>query len=148
LEFLGRFAEIIGLKEVPSIEQIEDELIDPWPICANQKDIQQHWDHTPMSSPANVSISYSNPESDLTTNQDIAFVFVPVETSSTEEAAQDMVAAQTTGRCSGVVLPDIHLALLRVLFSELLSKVAIFVDPKLTSKNQNPNVGERGMLII
>ncbi|TVU32893.1 hypothetical protein EJB05_24658, partial [Eragrostis curvula] len=143
LEFLGRFAEIIGLKEVPSIEQVENELIDPWPICANQKDIQHHRDHTPMNSPANVSISYSNGESVLTTNEDIAPVFVPVETSSTEEAAQDMVAAQTIGRCSGVVLPEIHLALLRVLFSELLSKVAIFVDPKIDLKESKSKRGRK-----
>jgi methyl-CpG-binding domain-containing protein 9 len=143
LEFLGRFAEIIGLKEVPSIEQVEDELIDPWPICASQKDIQQHRDHTPTNSPANVSIPFSNSESILTTNEEMASVFVPVETSSTKEAAQDMVAAQTTGRCSGVVLPDIHLALLRVLFNELLSKVAIFVDPKFDLKESKSKRGRK-----
>ncbi|KAK3152374.1 hypothetical protein QOZ80_2BG0158090 [Eleusine coracana subsp. coracana] len=143
MEFLGRFAEIIGLKEVPSVEQVENELIDPWPICANQKDIQQHRDPTPMNSPANASISNSNAESVLTTNEEMASVFVPVETSSTEEAAQDMVAAQTIGKCSGVVLPDIHLALLRVLFSELLSKVAIFVDPKIDFKESKSKRGRK-----
>ncbi|XP_062218444.1 methyl-CpG-binding domain-containing protein 9-like isoform X2 [Phragmites australis] len=144
LEFLGRFAEIVGLKEAPSIEQVEDELIDPWPICANQKDIQHYRDHTPpTNSPANVSTSHSNGESGLTTNEEIAPVFIPVETSSTREATQDNLAAQTLGRCSGVVLPEIHLALLRVLFSELLSKVAIFVDPSIDPKESKSKRGRK-----
>ncbi|XP_062223837.1 methyl-CpG-binding domain-containing protein 9-like [Phragmites australis] len=141
-EFLWRFAEIIGLKEAPSIEQVEDELIDPWPIC--QKDIQHYRDHTPSTnSPANVSTSYSNGESGLTTNEEMASVFIPVETSATREAAQDKLAAQTLGRCSGVVLPEIHLALLRVLFSELLSKVAIFVDPSIDPKESKSKRGRK-----
>ncbi|KAL6629999.1 hypothetical protein ACP70R_029764 [Stipagrostis hirtigluma subsp. patula] len=144
LECLGRFAEIIGLKEIPSIEQVEDELIDPWPICANQKDIQHFRDHTPpMNSPANVSTSNSNGESGLTTNDETASVFIPVETSSMRESAQDKLAAQTLGRCSGVVLPGIHLALLRVLFAELLSKVAIFVDPSVDLKESKSRRGRK-----
>ena len=144
MEFLGRFAEIIGLKELPSVEQLEDELIDPWPICANQKDIQHHRDHTPpMNSPANVSTSYSNGESGLTTNEETASVFIPVETSSTSVAAQDKLAAETLGRCSGVVLPEIHLALLKVLFTELVPRVAIFVDPRIDSKESKSKRGRK-----
>uniref|UniRef100_K3YP80 PHD-type domain-containing protein n=4 Tax=Setaria TaxID=4554 RepID=K3YP80_SETIT len=143
LEFLGRFAEIIGLKELPSVEQVEDELINPWPICANQKDIQHYRDHTPpMNSPANVSTSYSNGESGLTTNEETASVFIPVET-STCEAAEDKLAAQTLGRCSGVVLPEIHLALLKVLFTELVPRVAIFVDPRIDSKESKSKRGRK-----
>ncbi|OEL31191.1 Methyl-CpG-binding domain-containing protein 9 [Dichanthelium oligosanthes] len=143
LEFLGRFAEIIGLKELPSVEQVEDELIDPWPICANQKDNQHYRDHTPpMNSPANVSTSYSNGESGLTTNEETASVFIPVET-STCEAAQDKLAAQTLGRCSGVVLPEIHLALLKILFTELVPRVAIFVDPRIDSKESKSKRGRK-----
>ncbi|KAG8058343.1 hypothetical protein GUJ93_ZPchr0002g26350 [Zizania palustris] len=103
-EFLGRFSEIIGLKEIPSYEQLEDELMDPWPVCANQKeklsnDIQHCRDHTsPMNSPANVSTSCSNGESGLTTNEEVVSVFIPVETFSMKEAAQDKLAAQTIGR--------------------------------------------------
>ncbi|KAL6888819.1 hypothetical protein ACP4OV_009845 [Aristida adscensionis] len=144
LECLGRFAEIIGLKEIPSIEQLEDELIDPWPTCANEKDIQHARDHTPpMNSPANVSTSYSNGESGVTTNDEMVSMFIPVETSSTREAAQDKIATQTLGRCSGVVLPGIHLALLRVLFAELLSKVAIFVDPSVDLKESKSRRGRK-----
>ncbi|WVZ77525.1 hypothetical protein U9M48_025383 [Paspalum notatum var. saurae] len=144
LEFLERFAEIIGLKELPSIEQVEDELIDPWPICANQKDIQHYMDCTPpMNSPANVSTSYSNGESGITTNEETASVFIPVETSSTWETAQDKLAAQTLGRCSGVVLPEIHLALLKVLFTELVSRAAIFVDPRIDLKESKSKRGRK-----
>ncbi|CAN6230676.1 unnamed protein product [Urochloa humidicola] len=143
LEFLGRFAEIIGLKELPSVEQVEDELINPWPICANQKDIQHYRDHTPpTNSPANVSTSNSNGESGLTTNEDTASVFIPVET-STCEAAQDKLASQTVGRCSGVVLPEIHLALLKILFTELVPRVAIFVDPRIDSKESKSKRGRK-----
>lgn len=124
-EFLGRFAEIIGLKEVPSYEQLEDELIDPWPICANQNEL------------------LSNAETGLTNNEEIVSVFIPVETSSMKEADQDKLAAQTLGRYSGVVLPGVHLTLFKVLFGELLSKVAIFVDPNIDPKESKPRRGRK-----
>ncbi|KAM0868772.1 hypothetical protein ACQ4PT_041113 [Festuca glaucescens] len=148
-EFLGRFAEIVGLEEVPSYEQLEDELIDPWPICANQKEVlsvstQHNRDHSsPMNFPANGSISHSNGESGLTNNEDIVSVFVPVETSSTKEATQDALLAQTLGRCSGVVLPGVHLTLFKVLLGELLSKVSIFVDPNIDPKESKTRRGRK-----
>uniref|UniRef100_A0A8R7Q971 Methyl-CpG-binding domain-containing protein 9 n=2 Tax=Triticum urartu TaxID=4572 RepID=A0A8R7Q971_TRIUA len=134
-EFLGRFAEIIDLKEVPSYEQLEDELADPWPICASpeetlSKGIQQCRDYSsPMNnSPANASISHSNSESGLSNNEEIVSVFIPVETSSMKEACLDKLVAKTLGRCTGTVLPGVHLALIKVLFGEVLSKLNI--DPK------------------
>ncbi|KXG29684.1 methyl-CpG-binding domain-containing protein 9 isoform X2 [Sorghum bicolor] len=143
LEFLGRFAEIIGLKELPSIEQVEDELIDPWPIHVNENGTQNYRDHTPpMNSPANVSTSYSNGESGITIEEMVS-VFIPIETSSAREAAQNKLAAQTLGRCSGLVLPEIHLALLKVLFTELVSRVAIFVDPKFDLKESKSRRGRK-----
>ncbi|CAM0946371.1 unnamed protein product [Alopecurus aequalis] len=148
-EFLGRFAEIVGLKEVPSYEQLEDELIDPWPIFAKQKEVlsvstQHYRDHSsPINFPANGSMSHSNGESGLTNNEDIVSVFVPVETSSTKEATQDALVAQTLGRCSGVVLPGVHLTLFKVLLGELLSKVSIFVDPNIDPKESKPRRGRK-----
>ncbi|VAI40510.1 unnamed protein product [Triticum turgidum subsp. durum] len=133
-EFLGRFGEIIDLKEVPSYEQLEDELADPWPICASQeetlsKGIQQCRDYSsPMNSPANSSIPHSNSESGLSNNEETVSVFIPVETSSMKEARLDKLAAQTLGRCTGTILPGVHLALIKVLFGEVLSKLNI--DPK------------------
>ncbi|XP_037450311.1 methyl-CpG-binding domain-containing protein 9-like [Triticum dicoccoides] len=133
-EFLGRFAEIIDLKEVPSYEQLEDELADPWPICASEKEtlsmgIQECRDYSsPMNSPANASTSHSNSESGLSNNEEIVSVFIPVETSSMKEARLDKLAAQTLGRCTGTILPGVHLALIKVLFGEVLSKLNI--DPK------------------
>ncbi|KAM3318543.1 hypothetical protein ACQJBY_035979 [Aegilops geniculata] len=133
-EFLGRFAEIIDLKEVPSYEQLEDELADPWPICASQKEtlskgIQECRDYSsPMNSPANASTSHSNSESGLSNNEEIVSVFIPVETSSMKEARLDKLADQTLGRCTGTILPGVHLALIKVLFGEVLSKLNI--DPK------------------
>jgi hypothetical protein len=146
---LGRFAEILGLREVPSYEQLEDELIDPWPVCAHQKEVlsvstQHYRDHSSsMNFPANGSISHSNGESGLTNNEDIMSVFVPVETSFTKEATQDALVAQTLGRCSGVVLPGVHLTLFKVLLGELLSKVSIFVDPNIDPKESKPRRGRK-----
>ncbi|VAH71688.1 unnamed protein product [Triticum turgidum subsp. durum] len=142
-EFLGRFAEIIDLKEVPSYEQIEDELAEPWPICASQeetlsKGIQQCRDYSsPMNSPANASISHSNSESGLSNNEEIVSVFIPVETSSMKEARLDKLAAQTLGRCTGTVLPRVHLALIKVLFGEVLSKL------KINPKDSKPRRGRK-----
>ncbi|KAM3240815.1 hypothetical protein ACQJBY_054070 [Aegilops geniculata] len=96
-----------------------------------------------MNSPANVSISHSNSESGLSNNEEIVSVFIPVETSSMKEAGQDKLAAQTLGRCTGVVLPGVHLALFKVLFGELLSKVAIFVDPNIDPKESKPRRGRK-----
>ncbi|KAM3280610.1 hypothetical protein ACQJBY_047430 [Aegilops geniculata] len=45
-----------------------------------------------------------------------------------KEARLDKLAAQTFGRCTGTVLPRVHLALIKVLFGEVLSKLNI--DPK------------------
>jgi len=49
----------------------------PWPIHANQNDIQHCWNHTPlMNSPAaSVSMSYSNGESCLNNNEEITSVY-------------------------------------------------------------------------
>ncbi|XP_044968121.1 LOW QUALITY PROTEIN: methyl-CpG-binding domain-containing protein 9-like [Hordeum vulgare subsp. vulgare] len=130
-EFLGRFAEIIHLKEVPSYEELEDELADPWPTCASQKEslskgTEQCRDYSsPMNSPANASISHLNTESGLSNNEEIVSVFIPVETSSMKEAGLDKLAAQTLGRCTGTVLPGVHITLIKVLFGELLSKLNI-----------------------
>lgn len=144
MEFLGRFAEIIGLKELPSIEQVEDELIDPWPMHPNKNDIHNYMDHNPpMNSPANVSSSYSNGESGITSIEEMVYVSIPVETSSAREAAQNKLAAQTLGRCSGLVLPEIHIALLKVLFTELVSRVAIFVDPSIDLKESKSRRGRK-----
>ncbi|VAH70257.1 unnamed protein product [Triticum turgidum subsp. durum] len=81
-----------------------------------------------MNSPADASISHSNSESGLSNNKEIVSVFILVETSSMKEAHLDKLAAQTLGRCTGTVLPRVHLALIRVLFGEVLSKLNI--DPK------------------
>uniref|UniRef100_A0A453MLS9 Uncharacterized protein n=1 Tax=Aegilops tauschii subsp. strangulata TaxID=200361 RepID=A0A453MLS9_AEGTS len=45
-----------------------------------------------------------------------------------KEARLDKLAAQTLGRCTGTILPGVHLALIKVLFGEVLSKLSI--DPK------------------
>ncbi|VAI45101.1 unnamed protein product [Triticum turgidum subsp. durum] len=60
-----------------------------------------------------------------------------------KEAGQDKLAAQTLGRCTGVVLPGVHLALFKVLFGELLSKVAVFVDPNIDPKESKPRRGRK-----
>ena len=109
----------------------------------NQNDNQNYRDDTPpMNSPANVSTSYSNGESGITIEEMVS-VSIPVETSSSREAAQNKLAAQTLGRCSGLVLPEIHLALLKILFTELVSRVAIFVDPKIDLKESKSRRGRK-----
>ncbi|KAM3318533.1 hypothetical protein ACQJBY_035975 [Aegilops geniculata] len=83
---------------------------------------------SPMNSPANASTSHSNSESGLSNNEEIVSVFIPVETSSMKEARLDKLADQTLGRCTGTILPGVHLALIKFLFGEVLSKLNI--DPK------------------
>lgn len=121
-EFLWRFFETLGLGEPISFKELEEELIDPWPIGTDlletfEKEIQEN------------SGRHSTFEPDLPVSGPDTPLFIQVETGPMREASLAKMASCTYGRCTGNVLAKVHLSLLKVLVGELLSKVAVFGDP-------------------
>ncbi|XP_078443841.1 methyl-CPG-binding domain 9 isoform X2 [Wolffia australiana] len=106
-EFLWRFFGILGLGEPISLDELEEELINPWPLSFDQREITTgnliNGNHTSM--------------------------FVEVDTGSRKEASVELIASRTFGRCTGKFLSRLHISLLKILVGELLSKVAVFGDP-------------------
>ncbi|CAA6670639.1 unnamed protein product [Spirodela intermedia] len=120
-EFLWRFFEILGLGEPISFNELEEELIDPWPIVTDrletfEKEIQE----TRELSSHSREIAVSGQRTPL---------FIQVETGPMREASLAKMASCTYGRCTGNVLAKVHMSLLKVLVGELLSKVSVFADP-------------------
>ncbi|XP_038983854.1 methyl-CpG-binding domain-containing protein 9-like isoform X1 [Phoenix dactylifera] len=148
-ELLWRFYEILGLKEPPSFDELEEELIDPWPIGSYnleklQKEIQKCKDSaSQLSNSANGPTSFPTGESGPVAHEESPFIFIPIETASAREAAQARLASYTYSRCNGVALTEIHIALLKVLVSELLCKVAVFVDPNFDARESKPRRGRK-----
>lgn len=141
-EFLCRFSEILGLKEPLSFEELEEELVDPWP-CGSEKEIQD------CKGPSSQGTESANGpllvagESDSAVNGENPFIFIPVETASAREAAQTKLAAHTYGRCCGVALTKAHTSLLKVLVGELLCRVAASVDPNFDARESKSRRGRK-----
>ncbi|XP_038982660.1 methyl-CpG-binding domain-containing protein 9-like isoform X2 [Phoenix dactylifera] len=141
-ELLWRFYEILGLKEPPSFEELEEELIDPWPMGSyNLENLEKEIQNSNNS--ANGPTSFSTGESGPTAHEQSPFIFMPIETASAREAARARLASRTYGRCNGVVLTKTHIALLKVLVGELLCKVAGFVDPNFDARESKPRRGRK-----
>ena len=130
-----RFCEILGLKEPLSLEELEEELINPWSENSElleklEKEIRGsralNSNRTDCSGGKALA---SSAESGLADSQDNPHAFIQMATGATKEAAQTKLASITYSRCSGVTLTKVHKSLLRVLIAELQSKVAALVDP-------------------
>ncbi|ONK78997.1 uncharacterized protein A4U43_C01F1810 [Asparagus officinalis] len=163
-EFFWRFYEILGLKEPLSFEELEDELIDPWPCDLNhlKKIEKKNQDcRAPASlatekknqdcrEPASLgtenascSVSLSTNASNSTMHEQGPSKLIPIETAATREATQVKVASHTYGSCSGVALTKAHISLLRVLVGELVNKVAVFLDPNFDARDVKPKRGRK-----
>ncbi|XP_073001033.1 methyl-CpG-binding domain-containing protein 9 [Typha latifolia] len=146
-EFLWRFYDIFGLKDPPTFEDLEEELVDPWPINYKEKQVReiQHSTDQPsqLNGITNGLTSLPNSEADSDTHGEGLFMFVPNETASAREGAQLKLAAHTLGRCNGLTLAKVHSSLLKVLVGELLSKVAIYVDPNVDARESKSRRGRK-----
>ncbi|KAI4346993.1 hypothetical protein L6164_007848 [Bauhinia variegata] len=148
-ELLGRFHEILGLKEPLSLDELERELVNPWydgsdflekseKEAEGSQDISSHkvdgTDGPILSSSCNAgpSGSWESPH-----------VFIQVETEAAKEAAQVKLASFTYARCFGVALTKAHNSLLGVLIGELQSKVAALVDPNFDPGETKTKRGRR-----
>ncbi|KAM1187355.1 hypothetical protein TB2_023092 [Malus domestica] len=147
-ELLSRFDEILGLKEAFSLEELEEELINPW---FGRSDFSEKFDREIQGTQAlNANgIDYSSTQlsstmdSGSTISRNNPHAFIHMETGAMKEAAQDKVASVTYSRCSGIALTKAHRSLLRVLIGELQSKVAALVDPNFDSGDLKSKRGRK-----
>lgn len=144
-----RFYEILGLKEPLSLEELEEELINPWFDSSDlfeKFEKENHGNHA--ANPLGVEqtrgqLLSSNGETGLQVSGENPHAFIHMETGAMKEAAQTRLASVTYSRCSGVALTKAHIALLKVLVSELQSKVAALVDPNFDSGELKPKRGRK-----
>ncbi|KAJ0960411.1 hypothetical protein J5N97_001773 [Dioscorea zingiberensis] len=148
-EFLWRFHEILGLKEPLSFEELEEELIDPWPSDLNhlEKFEREIKDSKGLTSQrlenSNSPTMFMTCESESPVHGENDYKFINIGTRVVKEFALAKFASHTYGRCTGVVLAKAHISLLKVLVGELLPKVAVFVDPSVDTREQKPRRGRR-----
>ncbi|THU58186.1 hypothetical protein C4D60_Mb03t11510 [Musa balbisiana] len=140
-EFLWRFYGTLGLYEPPTLEELEEELIDPWPIDSKymeklEKEIDDFRE-------PDGRISLSTCESGSTASEVSPFMFIPNETASAREAAQAKLASRTYGRCTGVMLTKIHISLLKILIGEILGKVTVYLDPNSDARESRSRRGRK-----
>ncbi|KAG6526490.1 hypothetical protein ZIOFF_016475 [Zingiber officinale] len=150
-DFFWRFYEILGLNEPPLLEELMEELIDPWPIDSKymereklEREIKDHREL--VAKPCNTLNSQNSlPTSGADTSaQDVSpFMFVPNETASAREAVQAKLASRTYGRCTGVKLTEVHTSLLKILIGEILGKVAFYVDPNSDARESRSRRGRK-----
>lgn len=124
-ELLGRFHEILDLKEPSSLDELEKELINPW---FNGSDFHEEYEKEMDGSQVLFSQG-ANGNCRPSSSTESSRAFIQVETEAMKEAAQVKLASFTYARCFGVALTKAHNSVLRVLIGELLSKVAALVDP-------------------
>lgn len=144
-----RFYEILGLKGPLSLEELEEELINPWFDSSDlfekfEKEIRGNNAINPRGvEHTGGQILSSNGESGGEVSRENPHAFIHMETGAMKEAAQARLASVTYNRCSGVALTKAHSSLLRVLVSELQSKVAALVDPNFDSGEFKPKRGRK-----
>lgn len=128
-ELLWRFHEILGLKEPPSLEELEDELSDAWPEDSKVTEKSEK-DVTESEKEWSWKLGV-NGEAFMPIHTDNGFEDISFETGSVKETVQARVAASTYGRCNGATLARAHISLLKILLTELQSKVSAVVDPNI-----------------
>ncbi|KAL5974479.1 hypothetical protein ACLOJK_031144 [Asimina triloba] len=148
-ELLWRFYEVLGLKEPLSFEDLEQELLDPWFDGLNfleklEKEIQEGRDiNVQRIDSSGCCTLPPTGESHSIEPKESSPTFIQVETGSTKEAAQARLASHSFGRCTGVALARAHTSLLKVLISELQSRVAAFVDPNFDAGEPKSRRGRK-----
>lgn len=135
-ELLCRFHEVLGLKELLSLHELEKELINPWfnGSVFNEK-LESDGSGGPILAPrceAGPSVPLESPHA-----------FIQVETEAMKEAAEVKLASFTYTRCFGASLTKAHNSLLEVLIGELQSKVAALVDPNFDPGETRTRRGRR-----
>ncbi|ESW23089.1 hypothetical protein PHAVU_004G017600 [Phaseolus vulgaris] len=134
-ELLERFNEVLDLKEPLSLDDLEKELINPWFdgldfLEKSERDMDESQVLISQGTDGNCrSLLSPRVETGPSGSMESSHAFIQMETEAMKEAAQVKLASFTYARCFGVTLTKAHNSLLRVLIRELLSRVAVLVDP-------------------
>ncbi|KAM6573464.1 hypothetical protein CsatA_017544 [Cannabis sativa] len=132
-ESLWRFYDILGLEGPLSLEELEQELSNPW---FDNSELLEKFEQEIRG---NQDLNSKRTDTDCTD----APAFIQMETGAMKEAAQTKHASITYSRCSGVVLTKAHNSLLQVLVGELQFKVAALVDPNFDSGESKSKRGRK-----
>ncbi|KAL4031265.1 hypothetical protein IC575_009541 [Cucumis melo] len=142
-DFLSRFHENLGLKEALSLEELEEDLFN---LQGGGVDILQNSENEfkkdPLLNSLNTEFSNDRVSSKFNANGD-PHAFIQMETRVMKEVSEGNLASSTDSRCVGAALTKAHTSLLRVLITELQSKVAALVDPNFDSGESKPKRGRK-----
>ncbi|KAA8529561.1 hypothetical protein F0562_033640 [Nyssa sinensis] len=146
-EFLCRFSVVLGLEDALSFQELECELIDPW---LDGQTLREK-DGNKMQASGGVTLCKSNGVDDHALHPSSAsasavssenpHAFISMETVSMREDAHASMASHS--RYTGVLLTKAHSSLLNVLVSELLTKVAAYVDPSFDAGESKSKRGRK-----
>ncbi|KAJ3679082.1 hypothetical protein LUZ60_017093 [Juncus effusus] len=136
-DFLHRFKEPIGLKSVPSFEDLETELLNPWPETETETETLNLNQSKTDSIQTNDQNQTETTQTSRTGDDDSTPILIPDETSSARNPSSPVNPAGNT------LLAEIHASLLKLLINEVISRVACFVDPTIEVKESKPRRGRR-----
>lgn len=142
-DFLSRFHENLGLKEALSLEELEEDLFNLRGGGATtfQKS-KSEFKKDPLLNSLNTEFSNGRVSSKFNTNGD-PHAFIQMETRVMKEVPEGNLTSSTDSRCVGAALTIAHTSLLRVLITELQSKVAALVDPNFDCGESKPKRGRK-----
>lgn len=142
-DFLSRFHENLGLKEALSLEELEEDLFNLRGGGATtfQKS-ESEFKKDPLLNSLNTEFSNGRVSSKFNTNGD-PHAFIQMETRVMKEVPEGNLTSSTDSRCVGAALTIAHTSLLRVLITELQSKVAALVDPNFDCGESKPKRGRK-----
>ncbi|KAE9449142.1 hypothetical protein C3L33_18950, partial [Rhododendron williamsianum] len=159
-EFLCRFYEVLGLEDPLSIKELEQELVCPWFNGLNLLEevggkIGERCDVTsPRTVGSSQHIVPSSTESGAAVTIENPDAFIGMKTEATKEATEARMESDTYSRWKGNALIMAYRSVLKVLISELQSKVAAVMGPKFDTgesklkrgkkKDMDSSVGKKG----
>ncbi|CAK7328083.1 unnamed protein product [Dovyalis caffra] len=150
-ELLCRFHEILGLKKPFSLEELEEEVINPWSNLSyllknfeNKVCGSEVIDFHKADSRSGLN-SFLCEESGMAVCGGSSHAFVNDEEfrMGVKGVGQTTVASVTHNSCGGAALTNAHSSLLGVLISELQCKVAPLVDPNFDSGESKSKRGRK-----
>ncbi|XP_059670168.1 methyl-CpG-binding domain-containing protein 9 [Cornus florida] len=147
-ELLLRFFEFLGLREPLSFEELEKELISPWSdgSCLQEKlggEFHNNQDIFCRTNGTGGHIISPRNESGSAVPVEGPHEFIQIKTGVMKEAAQARMTSVSFSKCTGFTLTKAHCSLLKVLISELLSKVAAIVDPNFDTGEPKSKRGKK-----
>ena len=139
-DFLSRFHENLGLKEALSLEELEEDLLNlPGGGANTLQKSESEFKKDQLLNSLNTEFSNDRVSSKFNANGD-PHAFIQMETRVMKEGN---LASSTNSRCMGAAFTKAHTSLLRVLITELQSKVAALVDPNFDSGESKPKRGRK-----